>query len=135
MSEFDDISDQYHRALQVFIQGDPEPALALWSTHDDTTLANPFSPIVRGVEAVRETATRATKLLAGGEGFTVEQVSRFGTADLAYEVEIHRFGVKVGGADTARQMALRVTTIYRREETGWRVAHRHADPNPSEVAG
>jgi len=34
----------------------------------------------------------------------------------------------MGGADEAAPVSLRVTTIYRRENDGWRIVHRHADP-------
>jgi hypothetical protein len=91
-SGFGEATEQYHRALEVFIQGDPEPVLALWSKRDDATLANPFGPSARGWEAVREAGTRAATQIADGEAFTVELVSAYATTDLAYELEIHRSG-------------------------------------------
>jgi ketosteroid isomerase-like protein len=127
MSGSDQLSRQYHRALEAFITGDPSPVLALWSMRDDTTLANPFGPPVRGRDAVRHAATRAASQIADGESFSVERISSFATPDLAYELEIHRFQAKMGGADELAPVSLRVTTIYRREADGWRVAHRHAD--------
>jgi SnoaL-like domain len=36
--------------------------------------------------------------------------------------------MKVGGAEEMVRVALRVTTIFRREDDGWKVVHRHADP-------
>ena len=81
-----------------------------------------------GWEAVREAGTRAAKQIADGEAFTVELVSTYATTDLAYELEIHRFRARMGGADEAAPVSLRVTTIYRRENDGWRIVHRHADP-------
>lgn len=45
---FAEATAQYHRALEAFIEGDPDPVLKLWSKSDDATLANPFGPPVRG---------------------------------------------------------------------------------------
>jgi len=132
MNGFDDLSDRYHRALEAFIRGDPEPVLALWSRRDDATLANPFGPPVRGWEAVRDAGMRAASQVADGEAFSVEGISMFATTELAYEVEIHRFRARLGGAGESAPLSLRVTTIYRLEENGWRVAHRHADVITSE---
>jgi ketosteroid isomerase-like protein len=50
------------------------------------------------------------------------------TADLAYELEIERCRVKVGDADEAAPSALRATNVFRREDDGWSIVHRHADP-------
>jgi uncharacterized protein (TIGR02246 family) len=135
MTGFDEVRGQYHRALQAFIQGDPEPVLRLWSRRDDATLANPFGPPVRGWEAVRSASERAASQVADGDAFSVEGISTYSTPDLAYELEIHRFRAKVGGVDESAPVSLRVTTIYRREDDGWRIVHRHADPMPGELSG
>lgn len=50
------------------------------------------------------------------------------TRELAYIVEIEHYVAKVGGADRESPVALRVTTVLRREEAAWRTVHRHADP-------
>jgi uncharacterized protein (TIGR02246 family) len=126
MTGFDEVSRQYHRALEAFIQGDPEPVLALWSRQDDATLANPFGPPVRGWSAIRAASEAAASRVSGGSGFSVEDIARIESDDLAYEVEIHRFNASMGAAAPA-PVTLRVTTVYRSEDDGWRVAHRHAD--------
>lgn len=53
------------------------------------------------------------------------------TPDIAYTVEIERFKAKVGGRPELSELALRVTCIYRRENDGWKLVHRHADPRVS----
>ncbi len=40
---------------------------------------------------------------------------------------IERANVEVGGLP-ARDWALRVTLVYRRDAGGWALVHRHADP-------
>ncbi len=59
---------------------------------------------------------------------TFEAISLHETLDLAYEVGIQRCRIKVGDADEAVPLTLRVTTIFRREDEGWKIVHRHADP-------
>jgi ketosteroid isomerase-like protein len=102
--------------------------MRLWSTRDDVTLANPIGPPVRGRDGVREAAERAALQLRDGEAFSLECIAAYATADLAYEVNIERSRVKVGGAEEVAPTALRTTTIFRHEDDGWRIVGRHADP-------
>ena len=50
------------------------------------------------------------------------------TLELAYTVAIERIEAKVGGRPDLVPIAGRVTCVYRRENGGWKLVHRHADP-------
>jgi ketosteroid isomerase-like protein len=132
MSDLDELKDRYHRSVEALIQGDPEPQRDLWSRRDDVTLANPYGPPVKGWDRVCQVAAVAASRLRAGEGLTFDRVSSCETADLAYEVGIQRFRAKLDGAEDSAPVALRVTTIFRREDDGWRIVHRHADTIPEE---
>ena len=122
------VIEQSHRALDAFVKGDAEPLRKLFSRRDDVTLANPHGPAVRGWKPVAETMERAASLYREGEATDFARVSEYATADLAYIVEVERHRSKVGGADEIAPFSLRVTTIFRREDSEWRIVHRHADP-------
>ncbi len=122
------VIEQDHRALDALVRGDPEPKKRLFSRRDDVTLANPLGPPARGWNQVEKTLERAVAQLREGEPIRFERISEYATADLAYIVEIERTRMKVGGADDLAPVSLRVTTIFRREDGEWRIAHRHADP-------
>jgi ketosteroid isomerase-like protein len=124
--------DRYHEALDVFLAGDPDPLASLYSQADDVTLANPFGPPVRGWQSVEERMRRAAAHYRDGRATGFERVSDFAGAEVAYMVEIERYESKVGGAEELTPLAVRVTTIFRREGNDWRVVHRHADPTTSE---
>jgi len=128
MTDLDEVIEEYHRTLETFGRGDPESALMLWSRQDDVSLANPLGPPVRGYQAVREASERAASQLSDGEAFSAERISTYATTDLGYLVEIQQFRARVGGAEIAVPVSLRVTTIFRREDDGWKIVHRHADP-------
>jgi ketosteroid isomerase-like protein len=127
MSGLDELRDRYHRSVEALIKGDPEPQRMLWSRRDDVTLANPYGPPAKGWDRVCQVAASAAALLREGEGLTFDRISSYETADLAYDVGIQRFRAKLGGADDLVPVALRVTTIFRREDENWKIVHRHAD--------
>ena len=122
------VVEQYHRALEAYVAGDADPVMRLFSQRDDVTLANPLGPPVRGWDRLDEAARRAGAQVRDGVDNHFERISEFATADLGYIVEIHRARAKLGGAAERVPFALRITTIFRREDGEWRIVHRHADP-------
>jgi ketosteroid isomerase-like protein len=137
-SEFSDFLEQYHLALAEIINGRPELYQSLYARRDDVTLANPFAtlgPVSRGYAQVSETIARAAQNYVGGEVLGFENISTFLTAELGYVVEIERFEATFRGKEERSPLSLRVTTICRREDMHWRIAHRHADAITSPRAG
>jgi ketosteroid isomerase-like protein len=120
--------EEYFRALDAFVKGDPEPVKNLMSRRDDVTLANPIGPPVRGWKEVAEMTDRAASQGRDGEFIGWETISEYATPELAYVLGIQRSRLKLGGADEFSSVSLRVTTIFRHEENGWKIVHRHADP-------
>jgi SnoaL-like domain len=82
-----------------------------------------------------ETLERAASQLREGKVVAFERISECATPELAYIVEIERYHGKVGSSAAAPN-AVRVTTVFRREDGEWRIVHRHADqitgPRPPE---
>ncbi len=126
-SDFDDVVDAYRQALTAICKGDPAPVLELFSRREDVTLANPLGPPRRGRTEV-ETATKDAASHFRGGNARFEEVSRYTTPDLGYILHLERAEVQMGASDEMARISLRVTTIFRREEGTWKVAHRHADP-------
>ena len=127
-SELDDFVDQYHRALDEFFRGDPEPAKRLYSHREDASLANPFGPVVVGWEHVAETMERAAQNYRDGGASGFETHAKYASGELAYLVEVERFEAKIGADEKMTAGALRVTTVLRAQDGAWKIVHRHADP-------
>ena len=127
-SDFAQALEEYHHAVDAFAGGDPEPVKALYSRHDDVTLANPLGPPVRGWQHVAPAVDRAAATIREGEPAQWESISQVVTADLAYSVDIQHTRAKLGETDDIESFALRVTSIFRREDGEWKLVHRHADP-------
>jgi ketosteroid isomerase-like protein len=58
----------------------------------------------------------------------VENISLVVASEMAYSVDIERTKIRLAHTDEVRAMALRVTSVFRRESGQWKVVHRHADP-------
>jgi ketosteroid isomerase-like protein len=65
-------------------------------------------------------------MFQGGEA-ELELVQTYVSGDMAVLVVIERQHGEVGGLPD-QDWSLRVTLVFRREGTRWRLAHRHADP-------
>ena len=126
--DFEQAIEESHRALDMIARGDPSGFFDLYTDSDDATLANPFGPPVRGRSGVEEAGTRAAGNYREGRALNFENIATCVTDELAYTLEIERFETKVGGTQGLAEVALRVTSIFRREDGAWKLVHRHADP-------
>ena len=122
------VIEESHRAWAEFVKGRSGRARALFSKQDDVSLGNPFGPFVRGWHNVQQTMDRAATAFRDGEVVGFETVSRHLTGELACYVENERYRATIGGEAELSHVSLRVTTVLRREEEGWKIVHRHADP-------
>jgi ketosteroid isomerase-like protein len=127
VKDLDEVIQQYHEALDVFMRGRPDPLKALFSRADDVVLANPFGPAVRGWEPASAGLDYASSRFSDGELLGFDRLASYVADDLATIFEVEHGKVSVGGGPVT-EWVLRTTTTFRREDGTWKVAHRHADP-------
>ena len=118
----------HHEAGGRIMRGDCEGYAALYSHEDDVTLGNPFGPFARGYDNVLGTLQGAAAHYRDGEATRVERISEHVTDDLACFVEVEHYRAKVGGRSDASPVSVRATSVFRLEQGGWKLVHRHADP-------
>jgi len=124
----EDFVRQCEEAWHAFVTGDPGPALVLFSRRSDVTLANPWGPAVIGWPEVSRTLEAAAARFRHGHMTGVDILTTFVSDDLACHHEIERGEAMLGGRSELEPFALRVTSVYRREDGQWRIVLRHADP-------
>jgi ketosteroid isomerase-like protein len=113
-----------HEAVTHQSQGRPEPFLELWSHADDVTIMAAIGGSHVGFEQVSSLLTAASKTQSF-ETWSAENIVTTVHGDLAFSVELERYGRTVDGKEEV--MTLRATQIYRREDGDWKVIHRHGD--------
>jgi len=120
--------EREHVALAEFFHGNTQPFKDLYSNSDDATLANPFGGVAHGWQEVSARIDRAASYFANAELVGIETITFDQSGDLGFAFEIERARARIGGRATVDDWNLRTTLVYRREDTVWRLVHRHADP-------
>ena len=123
---FDPAVTAFRDALGLLLHGDATAVLALWSTRDDITIANPFGPPQCGRDNVVAAIQKgAAQYHSGSRRF--EEIGRFSTADLGYVVQVEHTIARAAGSGSEVAFSLRATIVFRCEDGAWKVVHRHAD--------
>ena len=113
-----------HEAIRHQSQGRPEPFLRLWSHADDVSIMAAIGGYQVGFEAVSTLLTLASKTQSF-DTWSAENLVTTMNDDLAFSVELERYRREVDGEQ--EETTLRATQVYRREDSEWRVVHRHGD--------
>lgn len=119
-------------AEKEFTSGNDGPRTAMWSHNDPVTLFG-ANATASGWTEISATFRWLASLFSNCTSWEYQVSAAGASGDLAYIVGIERQTLSVGGAAPQSQ-SLRVTTIFRREESEWKVVHRHADPMPDSAS-
>jgi ketosteroid isomerase-like protein len=138
VEDLDRMIEKCRLALDEFVKGDPAPMKEMFSHREDVSFANPLGPPARGWGEVAETMDRAASNFTDGARWLPSRTwrNKYVTPELTYTVWLERQQARVGGRRDVTPFVLRVTMIYRHEDSTWKVVHRHADtvtiPRPAE---
>ena len=131
MSAEDDIrkaSDKFYAALKRTINGDATQMAEVWSQNSDVSTLHPIGGSQVGWDEVRVSWENLSKICSNGSVKLTDQRVCAG-ADFSYEAGTEHVAALVAGS--AVQTEFRVTNIYRREGSEWRIVHHHTDLNPT----
>jgi ketosteroid isomerase-like protein len=110
-----------------FANGDAAGLKRLYSHRDDVTVFGGFGGFERGWAEVGPRLDWAASHFAGGT-YSQQDLSATVGTDVACLVSLERWSYTSPTDHTATLLELRVTQVFRREDGGWRLVHRHADP-------
>jgi ketosteroid isomerase-like protein len=122
----DDVLPKVRDEVVALENGAADVRKSLWSHRDPLTLFGAEASAV-GWDQVDAVFDRLAARFSDGQSCTYEVWRAALSGDLGHVVAIERSVAGTRGS-AQRPFALRVTTIFRREQGDWKVIHRHGDP-------
>ncbi|MGI8662146.1 MAG: YybH family protein [Acidimicrobiales bacterium] len=128
-SDFERFMQGRETVGHAYVTGDSGPLAKISAQQDPATFFSPLGGYVQGAaDVLSENEDGAGHFRPGGNTqFEILHMSASG--DLGYWVGVQHANVRMEGSVDAIPMHLRITEIFRRENGGWKLFHRHADPN------
>ncbi len=119
-------------ATSAYIRGDMSTYLTHISHADDSTLMQPTGgEPVHGFDGSDEANEARARMFRSGEADLVV-FATYTSGDIVVLVVIERQHGEVASLPD-QEWSLRVTLVFRRDESGWLLVHRHADPLVHEI--
>jgi NAD(P)H-dependent FMN reductase/ketosteroid isomerase-like protein len=122
---FDDFIHERDEIATFYVNGDAKPLDAIVAARDPASFYPPMGGVVRGAKTVSTRYDKDAKSFGKGGTSKLDVLHAQASGDLAYWTGLQHAKAKLGGKTVP--MTLRITEIFRREDGGWKLIHRHAD--------
>jgi hypothetical protein len=126
---FDRFLRRYEAANTAFVNGDPSLWLSITADQDPVSIFGGFGGLGdAGLAAVDQRYQLAAGAFRpSGTDVDFDYLVKDVRGRLAYTVAIERSDVIYAGHEAPQPQVLRVTMIFRLDNGGWKIVHRHAD--------
>ena len=127
-SEVRGASESFYSALNRMATGKRGTMNAVWSQCESATALHPIGGRHTGWAEIAASFDSVAEIASGGEIRLKDQLIRV-AGDMAYEMGIEAGTLTLGGIKA--NVEHRVTNIYRREGSDWKLVHHHTDTSPA----
>lgn len=129
-TEVAEASQRFYAALTRLINGDVSPMSSVWSHDDEATVMHPIGGRQVGWGDIRTSWEQVANLATEGQiDLSGQMIHVMG--EVALETGVEQGRSRLAGRDLVFEN--RVTNVYRREASGWKLLHHHADVSPAMV--
>ena len=111
-----------------YVRGEGDTFMVLVATAGDASFFPPGGGHVEGAEAVNKRYAKDTHAFGEKTESSHFEIFHSGAdGGIGYWTGLQRAKVQMQGKDELVSMTLRVTEVFRQENGGWKIVHRHAD--------
>jgi NAD(P)H-dependent FMN reductase/ketosteroid isomerase-like protein len=126
-TSFKDFLKQRKKIALAYTRGDAAPLDEILPRSGEAGFFSPNGDHVEGAEKVKARYDKDAKMFGpGGEG-SLDILQSGSDGALAFWTGIQEAKAHIKGKDKAVAMKLRITELFRFEDGGWKLFHRHAD--------
>lgn len=124
---FDDFLKRRAKASVDFLNGDFDAMLDMASLQDPATFFTVAGDVVSGAQRVNDVHRQGARQFAPGGAARVEILQSGSDVEMGFWAGIVHAEIILKGQSQKQSLKLRMTEVFRRNEQGWKLVHRHAD--------
>lgn len=129
--DFKQFLETRKQAALGYLNGNYGPLSWIVSSKPPASFFSPQGDVVEGAERMAARYEKDAGLFGEGSTSELEVLHAGSDGDLGYWVGYQAAEVHMKGKPEAIPMKIRITELFRREDGGWKMIHRHADmPQP-----
>ena len=126
-SAFDAFMPTREAAARAYVNGEAGPLAAITTGRDPSSFFSPRGDCLQGAEAVAARYAKDATAFSRPGASRLEVLQSAASGDLAFWTGLQHAEVRFGDRTGTTPMTLRITEVFRFEDGGWKLVHRHAD--------